>query len=259
MMRFSPKPSATTLRHTQARQWIEADADGQLSAAQHAQLERHLKACEKCRSFAASFEAFEGRLKKSLHARWAQTKPFNLSAIVANVEKRTGRTKMFKSISAKGVTGLQLAALVVLVLAVVIGLTIILPVPGSGPGALVEEPTPEELLVGTWINHEPGRGTKNVITPDGKEFYYLNAANEEPSMEARYTIEETWTNEEGYQYYKVLEKWTNYPYDEAKAVLWYKLYRIDSSGDVFEGNWSRSSYPDEIGPNKPNYHVDHRE
>ena len=52
----------------------------------------------------------------------------------------------------------------------------------------------KEPLVGTWLNQEPGRVTKNIFTPDGKALYYYNAANEEPDLEARYTIEEKWTD-----------------------------------------------------------------
>ena len=117
----------------------------------------------------------------------------------------------------------------------------------------------KEPLVGVWLNQEPGRGSKNIFTPDGKVLYYYNAANEEPDLEARYTIEEKWTDEEGYVYYKVLEYWSDYPYNESEAAEWYKLYKIHSSGDVFEGNWSTISYPEEISPDIDHYHVDIRE
>lgn len=129
----------------------------------------------------------------------------------------------------------------------------------STPSVEINSLAEDEPLIGTWINQEPGRGSKAVFTPDGKVFYYFNATDEEPDMEARYTIQELWTDDEGYHYYKVLEKWTDFPYNELKAVNWYKLYMIHPSGDVFEGNWSRSKYPEEISPGMDYYHVDHRE
>lgn len=117
----------------------------------------------------------------------------------------------------------------------------------------------EELLVGTWLNQEPGRGTKAIFSSDGKVLYYVDAASAEPNMEARYTIEEKWTDEEGNVYHKVLETWSNYPYNEAQAVEWYKLYMIHPSGDVLEGNWSQIRYPEEITPGQDYYHVDVRQ
>ena len=68
----------------------------------------------------------------------------------------------------------------------------------------------EEPLVGTWIIQQPEDGGKSIFTSDGKIFYYLGAADEEPYMEARYTIEEKWTDDEDYLYYKVLETWSHF-------------------------------------------------
>jgi ankyrin repeat protein len=116
----------------------------------------------------------------------------------------------------------------------------------------------EEPLIGTWLGL-PGVGGKVIITPGGMAFYYIDAANDQPNMEGRITIEEKWTDEEGYTYYKVLEHWSDYPYNESEAGEWFKLYMLRPAGDVLEGNWSQIAYPEEINPSLGDYHVDTRE
>jgi ankyrin repeat protein len=116
----------------------------------------------------------------------------------------------------------------------------------------------EELLIGTWLGL-PGVGGKVIITPGGMAFYYFDPTDDQPDMEGRITIEEKWTDEEGNTYYKVLEYWSDYPYNESEAAKWFKLYLLRPAGDVLEGNWSQIAYPEEINPSLGDYHVDTRE
>ncbi len=107
-------------------------------------------------------------------------------------------------------------------------------------------PVEDEPYYGTWANEERIGWGKYVNSPDGKGLFYRSATDSEPMMEARYTIEEKWTGEDGYVYYKVASMASSIPYDESSAAPWYSLNRIDPSGDVLEFVASQNTYPGEI-------------
>jgi hypothetical protein len=59
-----------SLTHTQAREWMEAEVDGLLSAGDRQVLETHLEGCTECRSYMAELQRLEVRLNTSLKHRW---------------------------------------------------------------------------------------------------------------------------------------------------------------------------------------------
>ena len=107
-------------------------------------------------------------------------------------------------------------------------------------------PVEDEPLYGTWANEERIGLGKYTYSPDGTSLFYRSGRDSEPFLEAHYTIEEKWTDEEGNIYYKIKSNTSSIPYDESSAVPWYSLNKIDPPGDGLEFVASRNTYPEEI-------------
>jgi len=60
----------TGITHKQARDYINAFADGLIQEQERELLNEHLKTCDECRAYAGQMNALESRLRHSFHHRW---------------------------------------------------------------------------------------------------------------------------------------------------------------------------------------------
>ncbi len=82
-----------SLSHRQAREYLQAVADGLLGVAERTELQHHLEGCSQCRAYAADLERLEAALARSLQARWprARLNDPKLRRSMAKVQDRLGR------------------------------------------------------------------------------------------------------------------------------------------------------------------------
>ena len=113
----------------------------------------------------------------------------------------------------------------------------------------------DEPLYGTWANVQYGSFGQYVYNPDGTALSYTKAGDIEPRTQCQCTIEEKWTDGEGNTYYKVLEYWDAFPYDELDGSEWYFIHRINPSGDVKFSVSSMNEYTDEFADPIGRFHI----
>ncbi len=88
----------TELTHDQARRYLHAAADGNLSAKGRAALNAHLDACPKCQAYAAEFNRLQSALYRAWHTRWrARRSLTDMSARVLSSAHRAVERKLFLS------------------------------------------------------------------------------------------------------------------------------------------------------------------
>lgn len=79
------------LTHTQAREWLQREADGLLEAAQLSRLQEHLQGCAECRAYQQELGLLENMLREGLLAHWGRPQ-LPPGAEKALLEKQIGRT-----------------------------------------------------------------------------------------------------------------------------------------------------------------------
>lgn len=130
------------MNHTQARQFIQAAADGLLSEPNRRALERHLATCQQCQAYSAELANLESRLSFGLQTRWQDVQPrrFSLQQAkrAASVPKRSTGIGMLYQLVA--VPAFQLGALAVLAVGLIV-------------------------LIGTWAASPHGSGSPHTPTP----------------------------------------------------------------------------------------------
>jgi hypothetical protein len=98
--------------------------------------------------------------------------------------------------------------------------------------------------------HRNFKDVKWAIAPEGKFFQYSSTSDPEPLFEGRLSFDEKWTDSQGNVYYKAVQTWGWYPYDENKLCPscppFYVLYRINAAGDVLESVSNQAEYPEEF-------------
>jgi anti-sigma factor RsiW len=88
----------TELTHDQARRYLHAAADGNLSAEGRAALNAHLDACPKCQAYAAEFNWLQSALYRAWQTRWRARHPFaDMPARVLSSARRAVERKLFLS------------------------------------------------------------------------------------------------------------------------------------------------------------------
>lgn len=113
----------------------------------------------------------------------------------------------------------------------------------------------DEPLYGIWVNEEYGSFGQYVYNPDGTALSYAKVGDIDPRAQCQCTIEEKWTDGEGNTYYKVLENWDAFPYDELDGSEWYFIHRINPSGDVKFSVSSMHEYADEFADPIGRFHI----
>jgi len=112
-------------------------------------------------------------------------------------------------------------------------------------------------FVGTWINSEYNKWTESrlfgklVIKSDSVMLAY-DAEKSEIPTEITLRIDDRWTDENGYTYYKVFVTWSGY-------LTVHELWRIDEAKEIFEMSYMRTFYPDEIDPKSSRYQIYYRQ
>ena len=113
-------------------------------------------------------------------------------------------------------------------------------------------------FIGTWINPEYNKWTESklfgklVIKSDSVMMAYDKETSEWPT-EMTMRIDDRWSDEQGYTYYKVHVVWTG------GFMVVHELWRIDENKNTLELNWYRASYPDEINPKSGYYQIYYRQ
>jgi len=98
-------------------------------------------------------------------------------------------------------------------------------------------------LIGTWSdNSNPTSGIyKWIITADGKAVDYWKG-NDAVYEEARYSIEKSWTDEDGNTWFQCEFLTHLFPYTGKGNEKWYVVFKIDASGEAMEQGWSQAGY-----------------
>jgi hypothetical protein len=114
---------------------------------------------------------------------------------------------------------------------------------------------PIESVYGTWVNQDYNTVTayaKFNIRPDGIIERTTHTEIEySKSLEATFTIIESWMDSDGNKYYKV---------EYVRGIdTWYELWRINETDSVWEFVLSQVEYPSEIDPNHFNYRIYYRQ
>ena len=113
-------------------------------------------------------------------------------------------------------------------------------------------------FVGTWVNPEYNKYTESklwaklVIKSDSLMMAYDKETSEWPT-EMYMRIDDRWSDEQGYTYYKVHVVWRG-----GFAVV-HELWRINDNKNTLELNYYRASYPDEINPKSGYYQIYYRQ
>jgi hypothetical protein len=110
----------------------------------------------------------------------------------------------------------------------------------------VDDAVDDEPYYGTWVSEDHPDQGKFVLNPDGSCFRYKLPTDSEPGAECRYTFEEKWRDDEGNYYYRVLETWSDGPYDESSTYEAFNITMIDPSGHTQVVAWSHEDWPEEI-------------
>lgn len=130
----------------------------------------------------------------------------------------------------------------------------------------------DEPLYGTWVNEEYANlglvrrnvsDVKYVFTDGGKFFPYTSMSDAEPTFEGRLSFDEKWTDNQGNVYYKAVQTWRWYPYDEGKPFppgsVHNVLYRINVAGNTLETVCNQLKYPEDFSDYAGWYMVHHRQ
>jgi hypothetical protein len=112
----------------------------------------------------------------------------------------------------------------------------------------------DELLYGTWDDEE-NRAFRE-ITSDGKMLTFRTA--EKPKREDRFSIEESWTDDSGNTYYKIITMRSRYPYDESRASKWFWLIKVNAARDTLEWVRSPTAFPTEVSRSGGKYSICYR-
>lgn len=132
------------------------------------------------------------------------------------------------------------------------GILCILALFALGCATTMSAPGGVEKLHGTWANKEYfGSYWTHTFTmyPDGRELWWDQSNVSDPTGESRFVIDEKWVDGQGNTWYRLTERGSYLPYNEevARANAVYSLLRIDASGKILEGEWSKLASPKEFG------------
>jgi hypothetical protein len=114
----------------------------------------------------------------------------------------------------------------------------ILPLSSIPAAAQTNDANENEKLVGTWVNTIGGyHYYKLEITSEVRMINYMKGSDE-PYSEARYSVDNKWTDDSGNTYYQCSTRWSWIPFNDSKVYdKEFFLFRIDASGDtMFEAH-----------------------
>jgi hypothetical protein len=130
----------------------------------------------------------------------------------------------------------------------------------------------DEVLYGTWVNEEyadlglvrrNSAAVKFVYTADGKFFLYCDCSDAQPTFEGRLAFDEKWIDSRGNVYYKAVQTWRSFPYEEGLPCHLrppcYVLFRINAAGEVLESVSNQLKYPEEFSHYAGWYMVHYRQ
>jgi hypothetical protein len=132
------------------------------------------------------------------------------------------------------------------ILILVLALLIVVGSCATGKKAYVAKE--DEELFGTWINPDYDASwihAKIVVKPDGTWSEYKMSYDDKPLLKGEYTINDKWTDSDGYNFYKIILTAHYMPY--------YILSKIDKTGNVYEDLWSTVEMPSEFDPDNKLY------
>jgi hypothetical protein len=115
-------------------------------------------------------------------------------------------------------------------------------------------------LYGEWITIDYGEGAhskpaKVICSVEGVITEYSSILSSKPDNSATFSVVESWVDSQGNLYLKV-----NCNYSEpGSAHSTFDLWKLDSSGSVWEFNRNLTDFPDTIDPNNPSYMIFNRQ
>jgi hypothetical protein len=143
---------------------------------------------------------------------------------------------------------------VIFLLNVVIVIVPILLGAGSKKEASLED------FYGEWVTIDyskatPSKPAKVICSVEGVITEYPSILSSKPSNSATFSVVDSWVDLQGNLYLKV-----NCNYAESgSAHSTFDLWKLDSSGSVWEFNRRLTDFPEKIDPNDPNYMIFNRQ
>ena len=115
----------------------------------------------------------------------------------------------------------------------------------SAAATQAQQATEGEKLLGTWVDTTAMQYYAKVeIVSDTKMFRYMKGHLDQPYSEARYTIDKTWSDDEGNYFCQCTVRWSWVPFNDSSVYSKiFVLFGVDALGNTLKINQSNKEWP----------------